>query len=139
MTIFWTSGLDQTIAPPLTLEKHYTIEEGGNPAEGILFGFTTASKNPGTKQNFGFTIFPNPSKGEFYLETVLEKSASLNIEIFDGLGQLVFSKKLDNLAPGKQMINLSEARLENLKTTNCCQIRMSNGEKNSVEKIVIIE
>ena len=79
-----------------------------------------------------FSIYPNPNKGSFTIETTVTTqnfaSPESTIEIYNNLGQLIFSKKvianggiinepieLKNIAPGIYLVKLWNNNIYNVK------------------------
>lgn len=58
-------------------------------------GNKTANTSNSPKQNFDFTVYPNPSNGNFNLDFGIEK-LNYSIEIFSSIGQKIFEKSNAN-------------------------------------------
>lgn len=53
---------------------------------------------------FDINVFPNPSKGQFYVDIFSNPEEKFNIDIINSIGQVVYSEK--GISTGKQKINL---------------------------------
>jgi hypothetical protein len=91
-----------------TLEAKPYTGGGGSGAAGIseIVSFTvvnTSSKMDGSETNteppFEFNIYPNPNKGSFSIEAYNEAQADLQLNIYNALGQKVFTK-IENALSG---------------------------------------
>ncbi len=54
------------------------------------------------------STYPNPVSKNLYITHTLEKFKSIDVKIFDALGNIVLKKKWDDTAPSKLMLDLSE-------------------------------
>lgn len=76
----------------------------------------------------GFSLYPNPSNGQFTLEVFDKGLENLDVNIFNSVGKLVFSKKE---MPVKTQINMEDF------PKGVYLVKVINGELNYSEKIVI--
>jgi hypothetical protein len=49
-------------------------------------------------------VFPNPNQGTFTVEFFLEKASPICVEIYDILGKIVYTKKIEQTKAGKNTI-----------------------------------
>ncbi len=107
MTIYWPSGLEQSITPPAP-GKYYTIEEGGTPQQGILFGNATPTHEPHVGTGLSLSVAPNPTAGLFYLKFNSPNGGAYSVQLHTLTGQLITEKKV-SARPGENTIafNLS--------------------------------
>jgi hypothetical protein len=54
--------------------------------------------------NSGVNIYPNPSNGLTFFEVILKQSGNVSLEIFNPLGQKVYSSE-NYLSSGKHILN----------------------------------
>ena len=45
-------------------------------------------------------IYPNPSSSDFYIETMLNKTSAVSIEVYNASGEQVYAEKVNNQPPG---------------------------------------
>ncbi|GAB4261148.1 MAG: hypothetical protein Kow0027_28660 [Saprospiraceae bacterium] len=116
MTIHWPSGLVQSVTPPAP-GKYYTIAEGNEPQEGILFGNATATAEPQPASNISLRVMPNPSRGFFVATFKSPKAGRYLARLHTLTGRLVYEEEIEahpgensfsvnttGLAPGQMLI-----------------------------------
>lgn len=54
------------------------------------------------------SIYPNPTNGLIYLDGDLGKTQNVEIQVFNLLGQIIFSQQLDNISRLNEMIDFSK-------------------------------
>lgn len=89
---------------------------------------TLPSSNVGT--------FPNPSNGQFFLEFNLDENATVTVEVFDVLGQRIYTETTFKTA-GKQMHEVNLATQANGIYFVNCIIKTPNGTTTNTSKITI--
>lgn len=55
-------------------------------------GFYTGTNKEMSGENNGFSIYPNPAKDHFYIKIPVNCSETVNMEIFNQMGQVVFTQ-----------------------------------------------
>ncbi len=103
-----------------------TANDNCGPSIPVTVFVTIAAGVKENSNSISNTIYPNPSKGVFTVQT--EKSITGSIEIFNVVGEKIYSKAIQN---EKTEINL---RNEN---TGIYFVKISNGETSVTKKIVI--
>jgi len=92
VTIFWPSGLVQELSIE-ELNAYYTIREGGNMVEGIVFEETT-SINDESIHTTDWSIFPNPTNGQFSVEFESSTTSPLTFQVGDMLGRKLYTETI---------------------------------------------
>ncbi|MEI8115873.1 MAG: T9SS type A sorting domain-containing protein, partial [Bacteroidia bacterium] len=64
-----------------------------------------------------FKVYPNPFKGSFTLETSIQNNMETTIELFNVLGEKVYSKEIDQASP-KNFVPVAEPGFYTLRVTN---------------------
>ena len=54
----------------------------------------------------GISVFPNPSTGDIYISNTLSGVNSMDLKVYNAIGQAVMSKKISMPASGDAKINL---------------------------------
>lgn len=80
--------------------------------------------------NFGFKIYPNPSKGQFNIELNTFTDTKTSVTVFDVQGRVVY---LENIAQGANQLAVS---LENT-ASGVYFVKINNGATSVTEKLII--
>lgn len=89
---------------------------------------TDLKENTGTDQ---VTIFPNPSNGRFDLNIKLMEAKSINVTVYDVLGQEIFSQDLGVVSDVRTPVNISEQH------TGLYLIRIQSGNDVITRQVII--
>lgn len=87
---------------------------------------TIATTGITTNQELGFSVYPNPSNGEFTL--TLDNNETMNVEIINTVGQIVYSSTINNTVSKVDLRNVAKGTYV---------IRIFNDEVSSQDKLVI--
>ena len=86
--------------------------------------FSQIVSNNNLEQQVSLEIFPNPNEGQFFIEGNLRDQQDVEIQVYDVLGRIVFSKKLEGILKLKEALNL-----EGIEDGNYfVKIMLENGE-----------
>lgn len=92
---------------------------------------TDAASSIDNKNEFtAFTVFPNPATNNLNVEISLEKPETLNIEVFDILGQRVKTEQVNSVGSGLTTLTLSVSDL----AAGSYTIRISSDSAESVKR-----
>ncbi|MFN3917877.1 MAG: PKD domain-containing protein [Flavobacteriales bacterium] len=73
---------------------------------------TIVVADPNNIDEFSFSdlinIYPNPSEGQFYIELKDNTNEEIKIEVFNGIGQLVYNKVIGNYSNQKALIDIHQ-------------------------------
>lgn len=110
--------------------------EDANDNSTTLGSFTfTTRDNPssikGLLSNSLFEVYPNPNNGRFMLRVGTEVGMTLDVEIMNIQGQIVFRSRIHGSASNVEVIDISDV------AAGLYFIRMTDGENTRVEKILI--
>ena len=95
-------------------------------------GIYTSNKVYGNK----FTIFPNPTKDKLNITMDVEKNSSIELEIYNAMGQVIASDKLKSSNEKfSYTMSISEMKLN----SGVYFISLINGNKKYTQRIVVIE
>ena len=133
LTVTWPSGLEQVIDDDL-MNGYFTIFEGGDVFDGVVYEPITTSTQETTADAFPMQVFPNPNDGVFQVQFHTPSSGAALVEVFDVLGQQIFTTKIEGVGPGIQTIPV--AVLEQT-TDKVLVVRVTSGSA-SVSKRVLI-
>jgi len=92
VTIYWPSGLVQELQIE-QLNAYYTIREAGSIQEGIVLDETTSTNDPHI-QLTNWTLFPNPTNGQFSITFESSTTTPLTLQVIDILGKKLVSKSI---------------------------------------------
>lgn len=76
-------------------------------------------------------LFPNPSDGKFSLVTSFQSAQNVDLRIYNLLGELVYSDKLDQVRQNMTEINMQD------KPGGIYFVELNNGEEKVVKRIVV--
>jgi len=85
------------------------------------------------KEENSFTIYPNPSKGEFTINIELAKQENIQIRVFNIVGQEIFTKKIADTQVGKFTIDLSS------QSNGIYFVELKTNEQVSSKKISLVK
>jgi hypothetical protein len=122
--IFFTNTGTQSEASNIIF-RVYVIKENSTSVDKLNY----ESTNPLSVQ-----IYPNPTTESFNLKFYLKETGNVIILVHSSDGKLIYENKLDNIAAGKNIINLTD--LPPLPNDIYTITLQSNG-KRSVQKLVI--
>lgn len=88
-------------------------------------------KEIATEFTSNISVMPNPSSGQFNLVFTFPTEQNLSISIYNAMGQLILSEKIDNVS--HNMVNLNLAG----KPDGIYFIDMANGNERITKKIII--
>lgn len=140
ITIFWPSGLVQSI-DPLALNSFYTIEEGGVPQPGLAGGNSTAVKSTGSAQGFDFSLSPNPvpsNDAPVVIRLNLHEASPLRLEVFDQAGRLLFQEKFASWQAGKSVLTLSPTVFSEPGSAGSYCVRLTGPTTAVVKQLVLM-
>ena len=95
----------------------------------LTFDATTSVADDNLGQHV--SISPNPATDVLNLDMNFEKTNDLNVQIFNNIGQAVFSKKLPNILRGVETLDLSHLK------TGVYIVEISDGNIRTNKKLVI--
>jgi hypothetical protein len=110
MTLLTTISSNNTSYTDLTNpsgDVFYQIEVVSNDPCGAKSYGTSRSNNFNTKnasglgvniknaRNFNANIYPNPNKGQFTLQIITDKTYKFNVEIYNTLGELIYTDRIN--------------------------------------------
>ena len=78
-----------------------------------------------------FNLYPNPNNGEFIIEFTPEFNKTIEIDVFDSRGRLVFNQSYTSSTFFKESIDLSDF------SSGVYIAKISNGEKHVSRKVII--
>ncbi len=81
--------------------------------------------------NSNITVMPNPNNGQFSLVFTLAKPENLSVKIFDPIGKLISSDRLENVVNNLINIDMSNRK------AGIYFIEINNGKENVVRKIIL--
>ena len=112
----------------LTAQDFYNGDIGNINSWGVDFGCTL-----GTSSNdlSDFTIYPNPSKGNFTIKFTPEESDEIKVTVFDIRGRTIFEKAYVNQSFFNENIQLHHAE------KGIYLVSVTNGVKREVKKIAV--
>jgi len=112
----------------LTAQDFYIGDSGSINSWGLDFGCTLGTS---TAELSDFTIYPNPSKGDFNIQFTNSNNEEVTITIFDIRGRKVYENSYDN----QPLVN------ENIQLNNVEKgiylVTLSSGNTKQVKKIII--
>ena len=79
----------------------------------------------------GFSIFPNPNKGEFTIKLNSNSGNDINIDVFDMRGRRIFNNSFTNGSDFNQTINLNNAK------SGMYLVTISDGTSKTIKKIIV--
>lgn len=91
---------------------------------------------PVTLPSSNIGTFPNPSNGQFFLEYALEENAVVTVEVFDVLGQLIYTETAAK-STGKQLHEVNLPAQANGIYFVSCIIKTPYATTTSTSKITI--
>jgi hypothetical protein len=107
---FLSNSTDESV---LSFEDDPTVKEltdydGNSFMPDLISGLVKSYTGSGTSNSLGFTIYPNPNNGKFYLQFDSDKS-SVCIKVMNAIGLTVFEEKNINVAISRiRLLNLSD-------------------------------
>ncbi len=136
--VYWPSGLQQTVQLG-NVNTYYTLVEGGTPQVGLQVQ-TPTSTQWANQPTTGFTgsVSPNPARGSgATLSLFLPNASPLQIQVFDAMGRLVFTRQLPVQPPGACTIPLEPAIFSGKTGTEMLTIRITGLDGAVVRKLAI--
>ena len=106
-----------------------SVTEEGFGIDSVSIDVTT-SLAQNTSQALTFSIYPNPSTGEFTLVAPKSKE-SINIEVFDTKGQLIYNGVMTAASARINSIDLSK------NAKGVYFVKISNGNSSKIEKLIL--
>lgn len=140
ITIYWPSGLVQTI-DPLALNSYYTIEEGGAPQPGLAGGNSTAVKSTGNARGFDFSLSPNPApsyESPVAIHLNLPEASPLQLEVFDQTGRLLLQEKYSIWQAGESVLRLKPALFAGSDSVGSFCVRLTSPTMAVVKQLVLV-
>jgi len=137
VTIDWPSGLTQNTTLEL-LDRNYTIAEGLQPQEGILFEVATSTEDV-LAESFQVDVYPNPVKDNITISFSLEENASLQFEFINSLGQQVFLSKDENFSSGEQLLSFDKNNFDQLFTHSFLILKTTIKNQQVIKKIMFTD
>ena len=113
VTIFWPSGLVQEVQME-ELNTYYTIREGSNIEEGIVLEETTSINE--SIHTTDWTIFPNPTNGQFSIEFESSTTSPLTFQVGDMLGRKLYTETIKP-SIGQNILPFNLSNLNHTKTS----------------------
>ncbi len=93
---------------------------------------TTLSIRSETEVNSSFTIFPNPSNGEFNIDLKIATPQNITLKITDVLGQIIYMQSFPNASTGIYQIDLHS------QTNGIYFLEIATATDKSVKKINVL-
>lgn len=84
-----------------------------------------------TEFNSNITIMPNPNNGQFSLVFTLVRPENVNVKIFDPMGKLISTDRLENVSNNLINIDMRD------RTNGIYFIEINNGNEKVVRKIIL--
>jgi hypothetical protein len=106
-----------------------SVTEEGFGIDSISIDIPTSIVTVG-KEQFDFSIYPNPTQGEFTLLAPTTQE-SINMEVLDSKGQLVYSEILPAASARNHKINIGGI------AKGIYFVKMNSGEFSKIEKLII--
>ncbi|MFD2822323.1 T9SS type A sorting domain-containing protein [Lacinutrix iliipiscaria] len=78
-----------------------------------------------------FSIYPNPSNGEFTLNLNSTSNEDINVTVYDIRGRSVYHKTYDNTSDFSQVVNLNAVQ------SGVYLVSVSDGERKTIKRIII--
>ena len=103
--VSWPLGQQDTFFL-LEANQFYSIHEGLDIQEGIVFDVPTTISDNIEEEHFQLNVFPNPNQGNFTMSFYQKEKSSIRMEVYNLLGQLVFSKIIETSVIGKNDISI---------------------------------
>lgn len=83
--------------------------------------------------NSSFSIYPNPGKGEIYVNVNLQTAQNVKIKVMNILGKIISTKTLSNISSGTYNIDLSN------EAEGMYFVELSTEKEKTVKKITILK
>lgn len=129
-----TDSANPTATPDSTITYTLTVNDAGGCSQSskvtVTVDLATGIKNPTTE--LGLLIFPNPNNGTFFITS--EKALAgdiIQLEIFDPIGKILYSEKVDGRKKLNKIIRLAQ------QTKGVFILRLSNSELNIIQRIIV--
>jgi serine protease len=88
------------------------LQTSADNAQVLYDGLTNVVNSPVTNE-FGLNNYPNPSSGESYVQFFLERSANVELKMFNTMGQEIVTVTSGQVQAGKQEFLLDVSKLNN--------------------------
>jgi hypothetical protein len=79
------------------------------------------------------TIYPNPVSNVAYVSFDLQGSETINLNVFNSLGEVVYSISNENYTEGNHTLEINTSQFMN----GIYYVKLNYGEKNYQEKIIV--
>lgn len=79
----------------------------------------------------GFSIFPNPNKGEFTIKMKTTSNEAVKVQVYDIRGRLVYDNLYDSSPEFNQLIKLNNVQ------AGMYLVKINDGEKQATKKIIV--
>ncbi len=106
-----------------------SVQREGFGVDSLAIDFITGIEDQ-TANNIQFSIYPNPSEGQFILRNG-ENADSYSVMVFDPRGKVVYDQRINFAARDQRLIDLSA------QAKGIYLMKISNAENSFTRKIVI--
>ncbi|WP_460220150.1 zinc-dependent metalloprotease [Psychroserpens sp. MEBiC05023] len=108
-----------------------TNQDGGSINEFTVQICFDSSLSVGENIFEGFSMFPNPNKGEFTITLNSPSSEAINVDVFDIRGRRILSNTYENTSNFSEVVRLNNVQ------TGMYLVTVSDGIKNITKKIIV--
>lgn len=122
------NGIEEAYPTTGNLHRNYTIRYWNILNNRFNNGVTTGV--PTESLTSSFSVYPNPTSGQFSISLTTKAPATLNISLVDMQGRVIYNNVVENVTSHNEIIDTPLAK-------GVYFVRVNNGAEVTVEKVIV--